>query len=370
MTEKLMQFQPAAFHTASPPSNRERLLCALSGRPTDRVPVWLMRQAGRYLPEYQAVRRHYAFLELCKTPDAAAEVSIQPLDAIGSDAVIIFNDILLPLEQAGALVEFDDHGPVIHNPVRQAGDLRNLAIRPVEPDEPVARTIRYVRERVGEDIPILGFAGSPWTLATYWVEGRASKHFSTIGALRYADPDMLMELLERITPVVAEYLKIQILAGADAVQIFDTWGGLLTPGEFATFSAPWMKRMIELLRADRRTAGTPIIVYANGAGNYLGQLAELGADCLSVDWRVELGEVCESLQIGSGEASPKSIQGNLDPLALLAGPDAVRRAVRQFFKVFPPRPGHVFNLGHGILPQTSPEAARALVEAVKQHGTY
>jgi uroporphyrinogen decarboxylase len=333
---------------------------ALRGRPADRVPGWLMRQAGRYLPAYHEVRRNYDFLTLCKTPEAAAEVSIQPLEEVGSEAVIIFNDILVPLEHAGAEVDFDDAGPIIHNPVRDVAALGALGAREVEVDEPVARTIRLVRERVGEEVPILGFAGAPWTLATYWVEGRMSRQFSEVGALRFSDEPLLAALLERITGVVIDYLKIQIEAGADAVQLFDTWGSVLGQEEWGRLSGKYLKRIVEAVKP----LGAPVIVYLNGCAPYLDQLAALGADCLSVDWRMDLARVREA--VGPGTA----LQGNLDPLALLAGPEATEAAVRRLFEAYPPGPGHVFNVGHGVLPRTPPESVKALFRTLKEVGRY
>lgn len=338
---------------------RQRLLRALRCQPADRVPSWLMRQAGRYLPEYHEVRRNYDFLTLCKTPEAAAEVSVQPLKAIGSEAVIIFNDILVPLELCGAQVEFDDHGPVVHNPVRDVASLMPLMSREVE-DEPVARTIELVRERVGVETPILGFAGAPWTLATYWVEGRVERNFRHIGELRFRDEPLLEQLLELITATVIDYLKLQIRAGADAVQIFDTWGSLLSQSEYSRLSAPYIRRIIEAIKP----LGAPVIVYVNGCAPYLDQLAQLGADCISVDWRVDLARAREIV------GPTVALQGNLDPLALLAGPEDAAVAVRRQFEAFPAGPGYVFNLGHGVLPQTRVTSARAVIEAVKQHGRY
>ncbi len=349
--------QPAA---PGAPTPRERLLCALRGQPADRVPVWLMRQAGRYLPQYHAVRARHDFLTLCKTPAAAAEVSIQPVEAIDSDAVIIFNDILIPLEHCGARVAFDDHGPLIRNPVRRPEDLAGLAARPVADDEPIAATIAETRRRVGPDFPILGFIGAPWTLAAYWVEGRMTRQFEHIGSLRFAAPELLLSLLERIADVAADYLRVQIAAGADAVQIFDTWGSILAADEYERFSGQWIRRIIE--RA--RPLGAPVIVYVNGCAPFLDQLNGLGADCLSIDWRLPLARARAAL----GPAI--ALQGNLDPLALLAGPEAVARAVEDLFRAFPAGPGHVFNLGHGILPNTPVESARALIQAVKHHGRY
>jgi uroporphyrinogen decarboxylase len=346
--------------TAGAITPRARLLAALRGQPADRVPGWLMRQAGRYLPEYQEVRRGYDFLQLCKTPAAAAEVSIQPLTAIGSDAIIIFNDILVPLELAGAQVEFDDRGPLIRNPIRSAADLAKLTLHPASPEEPVALTIREVRRRVGEEIPILGFIGAPWTLATYWVEGRMGRQFETVGPLRFRDPALLDALLETITALAIDYLKVQIAAGADAVQIFDTWGSALTQSEYERFSARHIRKIIEAVKP----LGAPVIVYVGGCAPYLDTLNTLGADALSIDWRLELANARRLVKPGI------ALQGNLDPLALLAGPEAAARAVRELFEKFPPAPGHVFNLGHGVLPPTQPAAARALMEALKHYGAY
>lgn len=339
---------------------RERMLSALRGKPTNRVPGWMMRQAGRYLPEYQEVRRRYDFLALCKTPEAAAEVSIQPIAAIGSDAVIIFNDILVPLELIGAQVEFDDHGPLIRNPIRAAADLKPLTRRAATGEEPVAGTIRETRRRIGNDFPILGFIGAPWTLATYWIEGRMSRQFDTIGKLRFSDPAVIEALLERITELAIEYLKVQIKAGADAVQIFDTWGSILCANEYERFSGRYIRRVIEAVRP----LGAPVLVYVGGCAPYLETLNTLGADALSIDWRLDLARARKLVD-------PRiMLQGNLDPLALLAGPEAAARAVRELFEKFPPAPGHVFNLGHGVLPATTPEAARAVMEALKQYGAY
>lgn len=337
---------------------RERLLNALLGRPVDRVPVWLMRQAGRYLPEYQAVRKNYDFLQLCKTPSAAAEVSIQPIEIIGSDAVIIFNDIMLPLEAAGADVEFTEKGPRINNPVRSFEALSALRSTPIREDEPIVRTIQTVRERVGPDFPVLGFIGAPWTLATYWVEGAGSRNFERILGLRWSNPEVLDALLEIVTQVALDYLRIQIAAGANAVQIFDTWGSILRDADYERFSARWTRRIIESVRG----MGAPVIFYMNGSAPYLPTLDTLGADCVSMDWRVSLSAARAALK------TPASLQGNLDPLTLYSNPEAIDAAVADIFRDFPPRPGHVFNLGHGILQHTPVRNAQSLVEAVKRHG--
>lgn len=350
----------AASQTSGGMTGRERLLRALRGEPADRVPAWLMRQAGRYLPGYQAARRRYGFLELCKTPEAAAEVSVEPLDAIASDAVIVFNDILLPLEHAGARLDFDEAGPLIHNPLEEGFDPEAIEIVPVSPDEPVGGTIRAVRRRVGENVPILGFAGAPWTLAAYWAEGRMGKRFTRLMQMRWSDPGRLRALLRRLTDHIADYLALQVAAGADAVQIFESWGSLLSQPDFARFSVPCLRRLVGRMRE----LEVPVIVFVNGCAPYLEQLRALRPDAVSVDWRVELTRARQVL--GPGIA----LQGNLDPAALLGGPAAAGRAARELFQNFRPRPGHVFNLGHGVLPSTTPGAARTLIEEVQRLGVY
>ncbi len=337
---------------------RERLLRALTGQSVDRVPVWLMRQAGRYLPEYQAVRSKYDFLSLCKTPEAAAEVSIQPIEIIGSDAVIIFNDILIPLENAGAKVEFNDKGPKITNPLRTESDLAALTSREFTDNEPVAETIRETRRRVGADFPILGFVGAPWTLASYWIEGVVSRNFEELLKMRWAQPTLMEKILERITTYTLGYLRLQIKAGADAVQIFDTWGSMLRAADYERFSGRYIRRIIEGVR----DLNVPVIVYLNGAAPYLATLDSLGADCVSVDWRIELATARKAI------APETALQGNLDPLLLYTNPETIDAAVRDLFKAFPPQSGHVFNLGHGVLPKTPVENAKALIGAVKRYG--
>jgi uroporphyrinogen decarboxylase len=350
-----MQPTPTARLELTP---RERLVAALRGEPVDRVPVWLMRQAGRYLPEYQAVRSRYDFLELCKTPAAAAEVSVQPVEIVGSDAVIIFNDILVPLEAAGAKVSFGDHGPAIANPLRSDKDLAALETRPITADEPITETIGTVRERLGPDFPILGFIGSPWTLAAYWVEGSTTRNFEHLLSLRWGAPETMERILEHITGYATDYLRFQIEAGADAVQIFDTWGGVLTDTHYERFSGRWIRQIVEAVKP----LGVPVIVYLNGGAPYLRNLAALGADCISVDWRLSLARARESL------GPDLALQGNIDPLVLYSTPEAVEAEVRRIFSEFPPGPGHVFNLGHGILPKTPVDNVKALIAAVKRYG--
>ena len=350
-----------ANSVASPPTHmtpRQRLIAALHGEQVDRVPTWLMRQAGRYLPQYREIRKEYDFLQLCKTPDVAARVSIQPLEAIGSDAVIIFNDIMLPLEHAGAKVRFDDQGPVVERPPETLGDFRLLPDHKVTSNEPVTSTIRIVRERVGKDIPILGFIGAPWTLATYWIEGRVQKQFKRIGSLRFSNPEYLHAVLERITRSAADYLEIQIRSGVDAVQIFDTWGSILSTVEWQEFSAPYIRKILDQVRP----LGVPVIRYLNGCAPYLRQMAALNPDAISIDWRIDLAHARSV--VGDSIA----LQGNIDPMVLLSEPENAEAAVRELFMNFPAGPGHIFNLGHGILPGTRVDSAIRMMEAVKHYG--
>jgi uroporphyrinogen decarboxylase len=267
---------------------------------------------------------------------------------------------MLPLEAAGARVAFGDGGPRIDNPLRSADDLKSLRGRAVEPDEPVAGTIRRVRERVGDDVPILGFIGAPWTLAAYWVESAATRNFERLMKMRWDDPALLEAFLDRIADVAAAYLRIQIEAGADAVQIFDSWGATLGQSDYMRFSGRFIRRIIESV-AD---LGAPVIVYLNGVAPYLDSLAMLGADCISIDARIDLATARRALPAGI------ALQGNLDPTALFARPDAVERAVKDLFARFPPASGHVLNLGHGVLPATPVESVRRFFEAARRYGAH
>jgi uroporphyrinogen decarboxylase len=325
------------------------------GEATERRPVWIMRQAGRYLPEYRAIRAKADFLTLCKTPELAAEVTIQPVDILGVDAAILFADILLPLEAMGAELLFvKGDGPTFPNPVRTREDVARLR----EPDVHetlgyVFDAMRLVRRKLDGRVPVLGFGGTPWTLAAYLVEGGGSKHFEHLLAWSYADPEGLAVLLDKIADVSIEYLSGQIEAGAQALQLFDTWGGLLDLERWRTIALPPLKKVAEAIKGR-----VPLIYYINGGSHLLPGMKELPVDVLSVDWRKPLPEVREAV-------GPRVLQGNLDPAALLAPiPEIERRA--EALLAAGSGGGHIVNLGHGILPMTPVENAKAFVQAIQR----
>ena len=315
--------------------------------------MWIMRQAGRYLPEYRAIRERHSFLEVAKTPELAAEVSLQPFRRLGVDAVIVFSDILIVAEAMGMSLEIPDGGPVLGNPLRTAADVQALRdFDPLQETRFVGDAIGRICDAVGPEVPVLGFAGAPWTLACYMIEGRARGDFAAAKQMMYAEPQLFRKLLEKIARATARYLKSQIAAGAAAIQIFDTWAGELSLRDFDEFELPVLETLIEELNAGE----TPVIVYARGAQHLLKSLKRAGADVLSVDWRVDLGEARKVL----GE--DVALQGNADPALLLGPQEGVRRAAREAIE----RTGgvaHILNLGHGILPSTPVENARAFVEA-------
>jgi uroporphyrinogen decarboxylase len=313
-----------------------------------------MRQAGRYLPEYRAVRARASFLELCDDPDLAAEVSLQPYRRFGVDAVIVFSDILIPLAALGLHLEFTP-GPVIHDPIRAPGDLGRLEGDLTEALAPTCDAIRRIRREVGADVPIIGFAGAPWTLAAYSTEERLSRDILAVRVLAHRDPAFLDALLERLADVTAEALRLQAEAGADVLQIFDTWAGLLSPPAFQRLAGKALARVLEALPSNR----PPVILFARGATHLLEELAALGPDVVSVDWRIDLAEA--AARVGSNV----SLQGNLDPVALHADPDTVRRLVWRIVKAGRKARGHIVNLGHGVYPTTPVEGVAAFVEAVQ-----
>ena len=341
-------------------------LRACRNEPTERRPVWLMRQAGRYLPEYRAVREKVDFLTLCRTPELAAEVTLQPVRRLGVDAAIVFADILLPLDAMGAGLRFaQGDGPVFDRPVRKAADVVALA----EPD--VERDLGYVFDAIrqarrglaalpGEQqVPLIGFGGTPWTLAAYLVEGGASKNHGHLLAWSWEDPRGLARLLGRLAEVSARYLEAQVDAGAQAIQLFDTWGGLLDARRYRELALPALMLVVEALRR-RPDKRVPLIYYLNNGAHLLGELRELPVEVISVDWRLPLDEV--RAIVGPG----KVLQGNLDPAALLASPQRIEEAAAEMLRRGGGG-GHVVNLGHGILPNTPPEHAQAFVSAVQRH---
>ncbi|MEE8431754.1 MAG: uroporphyrinogen decarboxylase [Candidatus Desulfatibia sp.] len=329
----------------------------------ERTPIWVMRQAGRYLPEYRAVRQKYDFLTMCKTPELAAEVTLQPIDLIGVDAAIIFSDILVIPEAMGMHLEMhENRGPVFPRPIRNEEDAKNLKqIDPTVDLQYVLDAVALTKKALNRRVPLIGFSGSPWTLLAYMVEGQGSKNFSKVKHLIYNNPKLAHSLLDKIADAVAVYLCAKIEAGADAVQIFDTWGGLLSQDDFEEFSLQYIRKIISQVKGK----DVPVIMFAKGVHFNLDNLAASGADVLGLDWTMNIGDVRK--KVGDKVA----LQGNLDPTVLYAGHDKIRLEAGKILKSFGEGRGHIFNLGHGILPDVPPENLKALVDFVKaESGRY
>jgi len=344
----------------SRPKN-DTLLRALLNEPTSYTPVWIMRQAGRYLPEYNQTRaRAGSFLDLCKTPDLATEVTLQPLARFSLDAAILFSDILTIPDAMGLGLYFaEGEGPRFHHPLRDDGDIRKLSA----PDP--ATELRYVLDAVGQirkaldgAIPLLGFSGSPFTLACYMIDGRSGTDFHETKKMLYQRPALLHQLLEINAHAVTDYLNAQIEAGVQAVMIFDTWGGMLAGEAFHEFSLRYIERVCTQLRREREGQKVPRVVFTKGGGLWLESLAQCGADALGLDWTVDIGKA--RARVGDRVA----LQGNLDPAVLLASPDVIHREAARILAGYGYGNGHVFNLGHGISQYTPPENVAALVDAV------
>ena len=311
----------------------------------------MMRQAGRYLPEYRALRQKHAFLEVAKTPDLAAEVSLQPYRRLGVDAVIVFSDILIPAEAMGAPIELGDAGPIIHTPIRTAAQVEALAeFDPERETRFLGDAIRQLCRTLGPDIPVLGFAGAPWTLACYLIQGSGRNGFPAAKAMLAEQPHVMRRLLEKIASITATYLRAQVAAGATAVQLFDTWAGELSAEEYAQFELPATQLLVTELGAGE----TPVILYSKNTSHLLDDLAQTGVDVLSVDWRVNLAEA--KARFGGRVA----LQGNIDPDLLLGAPEGIVQAVRDAIRQTGGA-GHILNLGHGILPNTPVESALTFV---------
>ena len=343
------------------PLRNDRLLRALARRPVDVTPIWLMRQAGRYLPEYRATRaRAGDFLTLCRTPELACEVTLQPLERFALDAAILFSDILtVPDAMRLGLYFADGEGPHFERPIRCAADIDALPIPDPEDDLGyVMAAVRLIREALDGRVPLIGFAGSPWTLATYMIEGQGTKTFSRSKALLYEQPALLHRLLEKITASVILYLNGQIAAGAQAIQIFDTWGGVLTPSAYREFSLGYMQRIVERLTPEAEGRRVPVILFTKNAGAWLETMAATGCDALGLDWTVDIADARRRV---GGQVC---LQGNLDPCVLYASPHTVQSEARGVLAAFGEHPGHVFNLGHGITPDVDPDTVAALVAAV------
>src|SRR6266853_4546313 len=337
---------------ASPP-----FLQACLRRPVPFTPIWLMRQAGRYMPEYRAVRARLGFLELCKSPEAAAEVTLQPVERLGVDAAILFADILLVLEPLGVGLEFTrGDGPRIGRPVRSSQAAR--ALPQIDVDDAlgfVYETVARARKALAERVPLIGFAGAPFTLASYLIEGGPSREFLLTKRFMRAERRAWEALMSRLSVIVGEFLNGQIAAGAQAVQLFDSWVGTLSPSDYREFVQPWSRESIR-----RLTPGTPVIHFGVGTAGLLPLMKETGGDVLGLDWRVELGPTWDRL------GHDIAVQGNLDPAVLLSNVGAIRRATQSILDGAKGRPGHIFNLGHGVHQETPVENVKALVDIVHE----
>ncbi len=348
----------------------DRFLRALRREPVDCTPVWLMRQAGRYLPEYRATRKAAgSFLAMAQNPEIACEVTLQPLRRFPLDAAILFSDILTVPDAMGLGLYFvEGEGPKFERPVREAADIARLAVPDMETDlRYVMDAVRVIRRELDGSVPLIGFSGSPWTLACYMVEGGGSKDFGRIKAMAYSAPEQLHQLLSVVTDAVIAYLSAQRAAGAQALQVFDTWGGVLSPALYREFSLRYLQRIAEELpRDDHGETRTPLILFGKGNGPYIDQLAASGADALGVDWTV-------SMEDAAWRSKGKvALQGNMDPTTLYAAPEAIRAQVRGVLDSYMhgnggSREGHVFNLGHGMSPDMNPDHVAVLVDEVHAH---
>jgi uroporphyrinogen decarboxylase len=340
------------------------LLRALLREPTPRRPIWLMRQAGRYLPEYRATRsRAGNFMAMCTNPDIACEVTLQPIDRYPLDAAILFSDILTIPHAMNLGLEFEaGEGPKFERPVRTAADVDRLGV----PDP--ARELRYVidavaliRRELQGRVPLIGFAGSPWTVGTYMVEGGGSKTFGLIKRMMYESPAVLHRLLDVLARSTIQYLNAQIAAGAQAVMLFDTWGGVLTPAQYEEFSLRYMAQVVDALTREAEGRRVPSIVFTKGGGSWLGKIAAIGCDAVGVDWTTDLDTARKAVD------GRVALQGNLDPSALFAPPETLRAEALRVLQNFGSGAGHVFNLGHGITPDVAPERVALLVDTVRSY---
>jgi uroporphyrinogen decarboxylase len=350
---------PAPTTPLPGPWDNSLFLRACRREPVERTPIWLMRQAGRYLPEYREIRAKTTFLELCKNPDLCAEVMLTSVERLGVDAAIIFSDLLPILEPMGFRLEFAaGEGPVIHNPVREAADVdRALELDSLDSLDFVFETVRKTRAGLPSHLPVIGFAGAPFTLASYAIEGGGSRNYAHTKALMYRDPGAWDALAGRLARAVARYLNAQIAAGAQAVQLFDSWVGCLGVDDYRRFVAPYSRAVISAL-----SPGAPVIHFAAGNPALLSAVAEAGGDVIGVDWRIPLDEAWRIV------GDDRAVQGNLDPVVLLGAEAEVRRRASSLLRSVAGRPGHIFNLGHGVLPQTPVENVLALIATVKESG--
>lgn len=334
---------------------------------TESTPIWMMRQAGRYMPEYRAIREKHGFLEMCGNPDLAVEVTLQPVDLVGVDAAILFSDILVVFPGMGLDLEFKSGvGPIINNPVRSAADVAKLGVSdPVEDTGYVMEAIKILRGELVDKVPLIGFAGAPFTLASYAIEGRGTRDYENCKALMWSDPVAWDSLMNKFTDTVSAYLCAQIDAGAQTVQLFDSWVGYVAPRDYERFVLPYSKRVLAEVKAHGDKVvpdgGVPVIHFANGATSMIDLVQQAGGDIVGVDWRLDMAKAVEQISPQFG------IQGNIDPVALFAPDEEIERQVVGILEAVGTRPGHIFNLGHGIHKTSDPEKARTLVRLVHEH---
>ena len=322
------------------------------------TPVWLMRQAGRYMKEYMAIREKHSFLEMCRNPELACEVTLQPIKAFDLDAAIIFADILLPLDGMGINLEFTKgEGPSISNPVRTRKDIDAVKVIKPEQDVPyLLEAIKMVKAELNGKVPLIGFSGAPFTLASYIIEGEGSKNYINTKKLMYSDPEGWKILMDKISDVIIVYLEAQIDAGAQVAQLFDSWVGCLSPDDFKTFALPYTRRIIDTVSKK----GVPIINFGTNTGTYLDLVVQGGGDVIGVDWKVRLDKAWKTI------GYDKAIQGNLDPVVLFGPVSEIRKRVKEIIDMAEGRPGHIFNLGHGIILGTPVDNVRAVIDAVHE----
>lgn len=332
-------------------------LAACRRETTSYTPVWLMRQAGRYMEDYRKLRAQHGFIELCKKPDLATEITVTPVQKLNVDAAILFADILLILEPMGVGLEYSKgDGPILHHPVRSGKDVDGLKEFKVETELAyVYESVKKIRKELKNKVPLIGFAGAPFTLASYLIEGGGSRNYIHTKRLFYAAPEAWKRLMARLAKIIGEYLNCQIAAGAQAVQIFDSWAGCLSPADYEQFVQPYTKAVIDAI-----TPGVPVINFSTGTAGLLKHVRAAGGDVIGLDWRVNLDEGWAS--VGHDVA----VQGNLDPVALFAAPKEIKSRVAEVLRRAGGRPGHIFNLGHGVLPETPVDHVIAMVEAVHE----
>ncbi len=335
-----------------------RFLNACRRKPVDCTPLWLMRQAGRYLPEYRRIRKKISFIEMCKNPEIAAEVTLQPLRRFELDAGIIFADILLPLEKLNVGLHFtEDNGPKIKKPVRTKKDVDKLKVIPPEENTPyLFEAIRIVKRELNGKVPLIGFSGAPFTLASYLIEGGHSQNYLQTKKLMLTTPEVWNKLMEKLTLIVLNYLLAQVDAGAEALQVFDSWVGCLSPSEYRAFVLPFMKKLFNGLKA----RDVPVIHFSTGTSGMIELIREAGGDVIGIDWKLTIDSAWN--RIGYDRA----IQGNLDPAVLLAPPEVLKRETMDILKRVNRRRGHIFNLGHGILPATPIDNVKVLIDTVHE----